>query len=467
MATTSAIQSLKLASGDPTAYANVSKTIAGQIPQNVPDLNQTKLFGDAVTGLLKQYQNIEKYPFAQQGFNAQKEQASRIQQTPQNLIGAAPSVQAATRNASAAAVQPTITGAENAGRTFASRLSTLGDVINSVSALQQQEEGRAQQAKADAQNLINNSFAQFGPDAFLQLPTDEQNRLEKMAGYPPGYISNVAQAFRDREAAQLQKEKEMLAYQASLSRGGSPSNKQAITDASGKVVGYFNPDTGETTYYDGEEGGTLSRDEFRQQLEQSQGQSLRSEVVDSAYQQYLSEQQNTQPLPKDILTKVQTVANQFDNEQVVKNFNVLSESNAFIQNISNTTTNPSDDQALVYSLAKALDPTSAVREGEYATVQKYSQSLVKSYGKSVLQAAAGTGFLSEEARKNIKATIQARYNAALNNYQNVYNEYARRINNLTGRTNGSDYLTQYSYAPMSSENQNQSRPPLSSFEGGN
>jgi len=149
-------------------------------------------------------------------------------------------------------------------------------------------------------------------------------------------------------------------------------------------------------------------------------------------------------MPNQTLQKVLQVAGQFDNEQVVKNYNVIKEAQQFVNNLSNTTTNPSDDQGLIYALAKVLDPNSVVREGEYATAQRYSQSLISAYGESINQALNGTGFLSETARKNIKDTITQRAKAAEQNYKNVADEYARRINKVGGITDGKDYITDYS-----------------------
>lgn len=36
-----------------------------------------------------------------------------------------------------------------------------------------------------------------------------------------------------------------------------------------------------------------------------------------------------------------------------------------------------DDQALIYTFAKVMDPNSVVRESEYDTVQRFSQSLAQ------------------------------------------------------------------------------------------
>jgi len=145
--------------------------------------------------------------------------------------------------------------------------------------------------------------------------------------------------------------------------------------------------------------------------------------------------------PAQINSTINTIASQFDNEGIVKNFGIISEAKSFVDSLPNQTTNPADDQALIYSLAKALDPGSVVREGEYATVQRYSQSMIDSYGKSVSQALAGTGFLSETARANIKNTISSRYQASLSNYNNLRTEYQRQIDDA--RAGNPRTITQY------------------------
>jgi hypothetical protein len=141
---------------------------------------------------------------------------------------------------------------------------------------------------------------------------------------------------------------------------------------------------------------------------------------------------------------INSIAGSFDNEAIVKNYNVIAEGYQFAKSLSDSTKNPADDQALIYSLAKALDPGSVVREGEYATAQKYAQSWINAYGSGVQQAIAGTGFLSQTARTNIKKTIEQRYLTSKTNYDNVYNQYQQRINNV--KQGGFNTLTDYGAA---------------------
>lgn len=132
----------------------------------------------------------------------------------------------------------------------------------------------------------------------------------------------------------------------------------------------------------------------------------------------------------------------FDGEPIVKNFNVVKSGNDFAKSISSTSKNPSDHQALIYAFAKAMDPDSVVREGEYATVEKYSQSWVNKFGKSFTQALEGTGFLSQTAMDNMKKTIASKYAVSESQYKNLKKEYDMKETNIrSGKGNTiQDYL---------------------------
>jgi hypothetical protein len=141
---------------------------------------------------------------------------------------------------------------------------------------------------------------------------------------------------------------------------------------------------------------------------------------------------------------VKTVAGAFDNEPSVKRFGMLQEANSFVQSMDPNTTSSMDDSGLVYAFSKAMDPDSAVREGEYATVQKNAQSLSEAFGFNVMRVVNNMEFLTPEARINIKNTIQSKFNATKKSYDKVYEEYGRRINEMTNINDGTKYLTQYS-----------------------
>lgn len=146
-------------------------------------------------------------------------------------------------------------------------------------------------------------------------------------------------------------------------------------------------------------------------------------------------------LSNQTLTKVQTIAGQFDNEQVVKDYNTVATQVSFVQDLAKT---PTDDMSRVYAFAKVMDPNSVVRESEYKTVQDYAQAVLAAQGLKAKRYFTSTGFLTDEARGFINTTLTNRLKTQYKTYKNISDEYGRRINKITGQTDGTDYITDYS-----------------------
>jgi hypothetical protein len=149
--------------------------------------------------LLRQYQGIEKQPCKEQECGAQQEQARRAAFTAPGLIGAAPGVQAGARGAEVAAVQPTVTGARTAGQTFGSQLETFGDILSQSRLIQQGMEAAANQARDDARDIVKDALASFGSSAFGIVDPKELAGLEKLAGYPKGFLLQMSKTLKERE----------------------------------------------------------------------------------------------------------------------------------------------------------------------------------------------------------------------------------------------------------------------------
>lgn len=145
-------------------------------------------------------------------------------------------------------------------------------------------------------------------------------------------------------------------------------------------------------------------------------------------------------------TTISQIVNQFDGEPIVKEYNVITQGYQFASSLAGKTQRTStDDQGLIYAFAKAMDPNSVVREGEYATVQKYAQSWAQAFGFKAERIFSNETFLSNEAVQNMIATINAKYQVSEQQYQNVYGEYNRRIEDAkSGQVTGS--LTNYGAA---------------------
>ena len=103
------------------------------------------------------------------------------------------------------------------------------------------------------------------------------------------------------------------------------------------------------------------------------------------------------------------------------------------------------DLQLVYDFMKSVDPTSVVRETEFATAAKTGNIFQGAYAGFNKQFGTG-GFLPEEVKDDFIRAARASFEAKNNQYYNVKSEYAKRLNNTIGTTNGADYLTAYEAA---------------------
>lgn len=79
------------------------------------------------------------------------------------------------------------------------------------------------------------------------------------------------------------------------------------------------------------------------------------------------------------------------------------------------TQNPYDDQALIFSFMKVLDPGSVVREGEFKTAQN-NASLLETFGANWQNAAEGKGMLLPEQRKRMLNTMKSLYTGKRQSY---------------------------------------------------
>lgn len=140
---------------------------------------------------------------------------------------------------------------------------------------------------------------------------------------------------------------------------------------------------------------------------------------------------------------VLAAANKFGDSPIVKKYNEMIAAANMIAGVDPNTTNPAEHQAVIYNFAKALDPDSVVREGEYATVKKYSQSLISKYGGEIRQAVAGTGFLSPQAIMAIQEASKNRIAAYEPQYNSLKQNTKVKINSLAGKDVADDVLIDY------------------------
>jgi len=124
---------------------------------------------------------------------------------------------------------------------------------------------------------------------------------------------------------------------------------------------------------------------------------------------------------------VNQIAGNFDNEQLVKDYNQASNALRGIESIDIKSGSPTDDMAFIYGFAKIMDPNSVVREGEYKTVQDYAQALVQKSGLNVQRLFDNKNFLTVDAKTKMLSTLQSRVAGMKQGYDQVASEYQRQI----------------------------------------
>lgn len=330
---TTSIRDVGLEAGNPAAYASLGNKSATSIAES----DQSQIFGLAVMDLLKQYQGIEKQPFARQELDAQSAQASRAAYTPPELIGASPSLQAGARNAAVGALDPTIQGARVAGQTFGSQLSTFNDILGQAKGFLAEQANAEAKKRDDARAIVNTALS-AGSEAFQGL-LDQQPQLLKVAGIDPETAKFFVNSLKAKESQ--------------------------------KGAG----DTGRV------------RDDER-----------------ALQQIYL-------------------------NQPIVKGFNEQLQKKLSVDSIINSGVGGPADLALVYEFMKALDPSSVVRETEYATAAKSGNIFSGVFARFNGYFKEKGGFLPPQVKQAFQDLVNRKFRVQetlYNNFRNQFREQAKR-----------------------------------------
>lgn len=156
--------------------------------------------------------------------------------------------------------------------------------------------------------------------------------------------------------------------------------------------------------------------------------------------------------PAQLQNTLNAINDDFRQDPAVKQYTQSSAGWSTLANIDTNTNNPADDIAAIYAFAKIMDPESVVREGEYATIQKYAQSWAQSFGFDVARIFTNSKFLSSGALSNMKYAAGAKQQAQENAYNAARQNYQSRIDAAqSGQI--SMTLPSYGYAPASTQSQ--------------
>lgn len=119
----------------------------------------------------------------------------------------------------------------------------------------------------------------------------------------------------------------------------------------------------------------------------------------------------------------------------------------------------SQRQGIISDYAKALDPDSVVREGEYATVAKYSSSFGEKTLSEINQFLSGNGTLSDNAAKKVIDAINSRGKNYIEQEKNIRKQYIDKINRISWDNRGEQELVYPDYSSGTQSWQQQSQNP--------
>lgn len=146
-------------------------------------------------------------------------------------------------------------------------------------------------------------------------------------------------------------------------------------------------------------------------------------------------------LDKVVYDRAVKKADQFDNEQIVKDYNTIKTSYNTIKSTSESKT-PAGDLSMIFAYMKVLDPTSTVREGEFANAQNAGSAFDK-IGNLYNKVLKGTR-LNDKQREDFLSQAKLLLDNKKAQYDQVLNQYKESINNIAGQDVADKLLVDYS-----------------------
>jgi hypothetical protein len=144
-------------------------------------------------------------------------------------------------------------------------------------------------------------------------------------------------------------------------------------------------------------------------------------------------------------SQVDALSKGFDTSPIVKSYVEVQNKKQSVQQILQNGASGPADVALVYEFMKSLDPTSVVRESEYANAAKSGNLFLGILSRFNGYFKEEGGTLPENVKTEFSKILNTKYDVVKKQYENLYDETSRKINLKTGSRDGSQYLTQYDF----------------------
>lgn len=205
---------LSAGNGDPFSMIRMSQAQAGNVAMNMPTAN----FNAKLMEMMKRHQGLGTKPFMEQGLNAQQEQVKRLSFSDPNMIGASPQQQAAARDATVQAVQPTVQGANQGMQTFGEQINSFGGALDTTRQMIADIETIQARKRDELRQSILDS-AELGGSAGLEALRKANPQAFKQAGLDPDTL--IAAVKQKEDAARKQQEFENYISQLNAIPSGS------------------------------------------------------------------------------------------------------------------------------------------------------------------------------------------------------------------------------------------------------
>ncbi|MDE1866124.1 MAG: hypothetical protein KGI08_00235 [Thaumarchaeota archaeon] len=182
-------------------------TKSGDAAQAVSDATPAQKFNQALVQMLQNYQ-LGTAKFQGASLQAQQNQAQAIMAPAQQ--GFSPSAQESIRQGQAGVFGQQAQAAQQLGQTFGEQIQGFKDTLSQARSLMQTYEDVQNKQRDDARNVIKDALTLEGGNAFQGADPQEIARLEKLAGYPKGFLQNSVQTIKERELVQKKQYQDQL-----------------------------------------------------------------------------------------------------------------------------------------------------------------------------------------------------------------------------------------------------------------
>ena len=148
-------------------------------------------------------------------------------------------------------------------------------------------------------------------------------------------------------------------------------------------------------------------------------------------------------LPEKTIDNVRSEANSFRQEAIVKTYSDVLNKKMSVEAMVGSGLGGPADLAIVFEFMKALDPTSVVRESEYEAASAAGNIFAGTFAKFNGYLKPEGGFLPDTVKEGFLDLVDVKMDSSTKQYENLYNQYSKRINNIANANVADEVLTDY------------------------